>query len=59
MVGSSLLSGLIALFVIRLYVIRVKYQDEHEHDLMMTQDDGGGSGKRSGRPPLAGASRYS
>jgi len=48
-VGSSLLSGLIALFVIRLYVIRVKYQDEHEHDLMMTQDDGADSDRDSDR----------
>ena len=40
-IGSSLLSALIAAFVIRLYAIRVKYQDDHIHDLDMG----------SGRPP--------
>lgn len=34
-VGSSLLSALIATFVIRLYVIRVRYQDDHVEDLNM------------------------
>lgn len=38
-VGSSILSGLIAAFVIRLYVIRIRYQDEHVHDLNMGEGE--------------------
>jgi hypothetical protein len=45
-VGSSLLSALIAAFVIRLYVIRIRYQDEQEEDLNMGND--GGEYKRGG-----------
>lgn len=37
-VVSAVLSGLIAFYVIRLYVFRVKYQDEHIHALGMIHD---------------------
>lgn len=39
-VGSSVLSGLISLFVIKLYVRRVRYQDEHMEDLDMGMEGG-------------------
>ena len=39
--GSSVLSGLISLFVIKLYVRRVRYQDEHMEDLDMGMEGGG------------------
>jgi hypothetical protein len=48
-VGSSLLSALIAAFVIRLYVIRIRYQDEHEEDLNMGNDGGSYSDYDSSR----------
>lgn len=37
-IASSVLSGCIAFYVIKLYVFRVKYQDHHIHDLEMTDD---------------------
>lgn len=39
-IGSSVLSALIASFVIRLYVIRVRYQDDHVDDLNMGNEGG-------------------
>ena len=32
---SAFLSSLIAFYIIRLYAVRAKYQDEHEEDLQM------------------------
>ena len=46
--ASSVLSSLIALYVIRLYAYRAKYQDDHINELQM---DGG---KSNQGPPMAG-----